>query len=96
MTFFIVSLINYVKIMKMVTTEKMLWYWRITFILTVFFMVGYVYKIYELLAMPASSDLMVSLVYMFGALFVFIITRLSVQTLEDLARKNKLFLTKIV
>jgi hypothetical protein len=89
MAFFIASLVNYLKIMNMVTKKRMLLYWRITFILTLFFMIGYIYKTYELLTIPESSDLMVSLVYMFGALFVLIITWLSVETLKGLVRKKK-------
>lgn len=89
MIFFIISLVNYSKIMKRVTKKRMLLYWRITFALTLFFMVGYIYKTYELITIPEASNLMVSLVYMFGALFVFIITWLSVETLKGLVRKKK-------
>ena len=89
MLFFFISLGNYSEIMRIVHKEKVLLYWRITFGLTLFFMLGYVFKIYELMTFPETSDIMVSLVYMFGALFVLIITSLSVQTLKGFAKKTK-------
>lgn len=86
--FFVLSLNNYTQIFRFSSNKKILLYWKITFFLTIFFMGGYFLKIYELLATTAS-DMMVALVYMFGAMFVFLVTQLSLMEIMQVTEKAK-------
>lgn len=64
--------------------------WRILFFLMQFFLAGYVFSIYFIL--QGQQDfllLLTGVVFLLGALFVFIITRTSFFTINDLLLKDK-------
>lgn len=64
--------------------------WRILFFMMQFFLAGYAFSIYFILqGQQAFLILLTGVVFLFGALFVFIVTRISFFTINDLLLKDK-------
>ena len=67
-------------ILNLFPKAKMRRDWMIIGILIAFFSVGYAVNIWALLANPAILVYMQSFVYLFGAVFVFVVIQLSLRT----------------
>lgn len=64
--------------------------WRILFFMIQLFLAGYVFSIYFILqGQQAFLILLIGIVFLFGALFVFIVTWISFFTIKDLLLKDK-------
>ncbi|MHA1784498.1 MAG: hypothetical protein ACTSVE_04830 [Candidatus Helarchaeota archaeon] len=74
-----------IKILELFPKAKMRRDWKIIFILIVFFIGGYVVNIISLLCeITLIITFMQAFVYIFGAIFVFIVIRLSYKTYKIL------------
>ncbi|MHA1894599.1 MAG: hypothetical protein ACTSX4_08870, partial [Candidatus Helarchaeota archaeon] len=70
-----------IKILELFPKAKMRRDWKIIFILIIFFICGYVINIISLLCeITLIITFMQAFVYIFGAIFVFIVIRLSYKT----------------
>lgn len=64
--------------------------WRILFFMIQFFLAGYIFSFYFILqGQQAFLILLTGIVFLSGALFVFIVTRISFFTIKDLLLKDK-------
>jgi hypothetical protein len=80
---FIFCILNVKSIIEMFPNAKMTKKWKIIQTLIIFFLVGYLLNIiFVLLNQSESLLLMQALVYLFGALFVYIVVDLSKRTFE--------------
>ena len=78
---FVFSTLQVNKILKLFPSSRMTKDWKIIRILIVFFLVGYILNIIAVLQDLQSVLLvMQALVYLFGALFVLMVIRLSLKT----------------
>ena len=60
-------------------------YWRVLFILTLFFVVGYIgAKVLIVMQFFSFLIYIVGLVFFFGALFVFLVTRIGLKSIGDM------------
>ena len=92
--FFLLSLQNYTGIFKLVKRtvaqidkKTVLLKWRIIFFLTSFLMLACIYRIYILInVFPENPDLIISFVYLFGGVYVYYSTSLSLTTMDCLSK----------
>jgi len=78
------------KILQLFPKAKMRREWIINAILIMIFIVGYIVNIIAItLSLTAMLNIMVAFVYLFGAVFVFIIIRLSYKTYKLIIKSAK-------
>lgn len=83
--FFIISLLLISKIKELFPATKLIKKWVIIQILILIFLCGYVFNIIFLaLELTAITNIMVAIVYIFGALFVLIVVNLSYKTYKEI------------
>ncbi len=83
--FFIISLLLISKIKELFPATKLIKKWVIIQILILIFLCGYVFNIIFLaLELTAFTNIMVAIVYIFGALFVLIVVNLSYKTYKEI------------
>ncbi len=87
---FIFCILDVKSIIRMFPNAKMTKKWNLIQIFIIFFLVGYILNIaFILLNNTESLLLMQALVYLFGALFVFIIVDLSKRTFQIIIESAK-------
>lgn len=83
--FFIISLLLISKIKELFPATKLIKKWVIIQILILLFLCGYVLNIIFLsLQLTDITNIMVAIVYIFGALFVLIVVNLSYKTYREI------------
>ena len=83
--FFLISLLLISKIKELFPATKLIKKWVIIQILILIFLCGYVFNIIFLaLELTAFTNIMVAIVYIFGALFVLIVVNLSYKTYREI------------
>jgi len=83
--FFLISLLLISKIKELFPATKLIKKWVIIQILILIFLCGYVFNIIFLaLELTAITNIMVAIVYIFGALFVLIVVNLSYKTYKEI------------
>ena len=86
--FLIMSILNYNRLFSIVEYRETLVYWKIVFIITLFFLGSYVYNLYEILFTGKSMNFIISVILLFVSLFIYLITRVSLITLSELVNKE--------
>ncbi|MFX1311996.1 MAG: hypothetical protein ACFFHD_05240, partial [Promethearchaeota archaeon] len=83
--FFIISLLIISKIKELFPATKLIKKWVIIQVLILLFLCGYVFNIIFLaLELTVFTNIMVAIVYIFGALFVLIVVNLSYKTYKEI------------
>jgi len=84
-TFFIISLFLIIKIKELFPATKLIKKWVIIQVLILLFLCGYIFNIISLyFELTTFTNIMVAIVYIFGALFVLIVVNLSYKTYKEI------------
>ncbi len=87
---FVLSFWKYAGIIKSVGRGSTRTKWIILFALTVFFLVGYAFQIFvELWSVQLDAMLMISSVYLMGAIYVFLVVSLSLSSMRQIRTQEE-------
>ncbi len=88
--FFVLAILNYKQIFGIVPDPSLMCKWKIIFYMTIFFLIGYLHRIYQLvLVFPKTIDIMIGLVYCFGAVYVYTVTLIGYRTIKHVKKWKK-------
>ncbi len=87
---FILSFFKYMGIIKITEEGSTKKYWIILSLLTLFFFVGYIFQIFvEISNIQLDDKLMISAIYCFGAIYVFLVVSLSLSSIRKIHESKK-------
>ncbi|MCK5281893.1 MAG: hypothetical protein KAK00_00655 [Nanoarchaeota archaeon] len=88
---FLLSVRKYIAIIKYAPSGSLRIRWIFLFVLTVFFLLGYIAQIIiEYRDLIVNEKVLIGLVYLFGAIYVLLVVSLSLSTIKQFGEEDKI------